>query len=373
MGNEQETPRIVVLGDFADHLLLVRREPEDREESKGHEVPFQSFRRPPQKPLLPKMIEYALSDSPSFLEPCGTIVLPDYEGLAQTFPHLRKTCGELISVLDVFPQSSRRPQDRDRLRIKAEYFHQTESRNPANEVSTLEGLLGSVKRDAQGKPFILVLSEQDAFLREALRGSEGSRALLGELVAGATAGVVVGLNGRLNHAKWLVQLSEILRRAPKDRLIVQISADALRRCGMQITKYGALEDTVRDIFECRHSTPLKDILGLTSKLVVVFRETGAMVLDETAQGCGTSLHFCPNFDKIAQADPAAFGRMPGKYSIFMASLTKELFRASLEQEPEKKKWRIGDALRLATVAFNHHFSRGFVIGPENRDPFSTLR
>jgi hypothetical protein len=380
----QPAPEVVLLGDLASHTMLILEQGENDEVNKK-DAPYRRYHRGPALPLLPTMIRRALQQG-VVAAGAEVPIRPTFEKLS---PELLQTCAERISVLDLFPSgSSSRRGARSRLRVKHEYVAApgtTVTPPPAEETLKLfRSLLNELAPGEAKAPRILVFYDQDAFTRQAiLQCKEDSIAWrsLREIVGSATHGIIVGINGDLFKNGWLAKIASLLRpegadpASPSRRadVIVQISADCLRKAGLSITKYGALEESIQDIFRCRNTPPMPELLGLARHLVIVFRETGSLHIDQGDGGDDAAeLHFCPNFDRIAQSDQATYGDVPGKFAIFVVSLVKELYRAALASPGPDKAWKIDNALRLAAVAYNLLFADGLRQGPGTPSPFLAI-
>jgi hypothetical protein len=363
-------PEVLLFGDLASHTMLIHEQSVDDGANKK-DAPYRAYQRGPKEPLLPTMIRHALQQGREVDEK-DLRILPDYSHL---HPALLQTCGERISVLDVFPGgSSSRRGARSRLRVKQEYVAAPWSTVTPPDPATTSKLFGYLLSDLVSlevrAPRILVIYDQDAFTRQAiLNCAEGSAGWLNlrRIVKSASHGIVIGINGDLFKNGWLAKIASLLRADGEDAgspvrrsdVVVQVSADCLRKAGLSITKYGALEESVKDIFDCRGNSPMKELLALARHLVIVFRETGSLHIDQT-DGANTAaeLHFCPNFDRIAQSDEATYGEVPGKFAIFIVSLVKELYRTALTSNRPFDDWNIANSLRLAAVAYNLLFADG---------------
>lgn len=388
---------IVLLGDLASHLVL-RHERSNVPGRNMQEASYFGHRRSESEPLLSSMIVNALRDGKqiSDTEEC---IIPNYNLACEKITALGGTCKQLISVLDIFPEGSISRRDkRTKLRVKSDY--------PVTVASTKEfdsnyreiwsdllnfivnRYIGQDKSNSQNikiPPSLLVLYDTNAFMRQALKvlkTSEPADSLNFQRIAESTRdGIVIGINGDLRDFDWIITLSKLF---PKKnyKLIVQVTADNLRKAGLKITKYGSLEDTIKDMWHCRNISPLKELFQLTDHLLVILRETGALYIEksvdklneestdnlnkESVAKFNGSLHFCPIFDRMAQSDAATFGDVPGKFAIFLVAVVKELYRAAHANE----KWNIPNAVRLGTVAYNYLFTKG--LDGNGGDPFLAL-
>ena len=358
------TPKIVLLGDLALHTMVER----DTNPRDHNTHPYRGWRRSASNPLLPKMIEHSLFDCLIPEADVGDLVRPKYSDVCKN-PIFERSCGELISVLDLFPEGSASHRIvKDKLRVRSEFLVGIESEGKSKTAAScleqsrieneqLNGLLHCVTDTMLAHENLLVLYDHGGFLRKGLATIDtdtNASEKLTKLVGSASCGIVVGINGDLTDLDWLKALHARIPRDLYPRTAVQITADSLRKRGLQIARYGALEDTVNDIFKYRNRAPLKELFDFADHLVIVFSETGGLYIDDTNHHWEGSLHFCPNFDRIAQFDSKTYGIMPGKFSIFLVALIKEFFRYAVY----KDKLCVANAIRLGTVAYNRHFKEG---------------
>lgn len=362
----RDSKKIVLLGDLADHLLLVR-ESGSQGANSAKEATYFGHLRAESKPLLPSMILAALRDGRQ-INDSEDCVIPSYSSRSNgKSTELHHVCGESISVLDLFPAgSTSKRSDRSTLRVKSEY----RVTRAAGEQDDAENLFASVWTEllanakqrsyasGQPEPSMLVLYDKNTAVRRAImRGAPHARTDLADIIQRVQHGIVVGINGDLTDLKWIEALHDLIGKQ-RDKLIVQITADSLRKAGLKISRYDGLEVTVSDVFKCRARSPLKELLALTDRLSIVFRETGGLFIDNSSGTMSASLHYCPHFDRIAQSDPDNFGSVPGKFSIFMVSLVKEIYRAAHAPETHRRAWNIQNAVSLGAVAYNRLFTDG---------------
>ncbi|WP_200819125.1 hypothetical protein, partial [Caballeronia telluris] len=103
-------------------------------------------------------------------------------------------------------------------------------------------------------------------------------------------------------------------------------------------------------------------------MIVIFRETGGLHISGYPDKTRASLHFCPNFDRLAQSDFSTYGGIPGKFAIFLTSVLKELYWTSLNVKTQG----MDGALRLAAVAYNRLFANGLRPSGPKSDPFDAI-
>ncbi|SAL85539.1 hypothetical protein AWB67_06970 [Caballeronia terrestris] len=360
-------PRVLLIGDLASHTMLIREQSEDRADAIS-DPPYKVYRREPNEPLLPVMIQKALLEGQDIAE--GDIkIIPDFD--QDAYKSLGGTCGELISALDLFPESSAGKRDKTRLRVKCEYLASPEKivSTTSQEMGQYAAILSNAVATVSAGPkdCVMVLYDQNAFTRRVILHAEETSSEwvnLRKLVNAATHGLVVAINGDLVQEGWLNKLKLLIlpnaaqSGARPPNVLVLITADCLRKAGLNITKYGALENTIKDIFASAKLSPLKELLELAGHVVIVFRETGSLYIDQSGETTRASLHFCPNFDRIAQSDSVNYGDVPGKFSVFLTAVVKELYRAARFHGTVDGRWNIPDALRLGAIGFNQLFARG---------------
>lgn len=344
---------IVLLGDLALHTMVER----DTNPLDANTQPYRGYRRLASNPLLPRMIERALDGAAA--------VTPDYGLLCREVEHLAESCGELISILDVFPEASTKRRDvRNKLRVRQEYLVGPIDVT-VSPYNALRGVMREIDERLTNNERLLVVYDHGGFLRKGLRSfDDGSNSMqrLAKLVGGATAGIIVGINGDLRDLKWLETIGKPVTTALRRRTLVQVTADSLRKEGLKIARYGPLEETVKDIFDNRSKPPLKQLFELADHLVVVFSETGGLYIEHSGDEWKGSLHFCPNLDRIAQSESKTYGFMPGKFAIFLVAIVKAFFHSGDDLDVAK-------AVRLGTVAYNRHFREGFGKQGPAFDPF----
>jgi hypothetical protein len=383
--------KIVLLADFADDLFLVREPDKYQETNIKKAYPEANVKEAYQEtnvkepldfgygrrasdPLLPSLIEVALRDG-NQIGSQEKVVIPDYRGEFGESLDLKSIRQELISVLDLFPEgSSSRRSTQSTLRVKTQYCvsvnHGVALAASKSFIETWIALLARVDAVAASDLSMLVLYDQNAFVRKALKANNpAAMQLFRNILERVRHGVVVGINGDLNDTDWLEKLTKFMD-GQRSKLIVQITADSLRKAGLNISRYTAAEDTIKHILDCTDDNPLKQLLKLTDHLLVVFRETGGLYIDNSGDEMAAWLHYCPNFDRIAQADPKTFGEVPGKFAIFLVALIKEIYRAghAMDAAPLGS---IDAAVRLGAVAYNRLFSQG--LGADGGEPVNPFR
>jgi hypothetical protein len=210
---------IVLLGDLALHTMVER----DTNPHDANTQPYRGYRRLASNPLLPRMIERALDGAAE--------VTPDYGLLCRKVEQLAESCGELISILDLFPEGSKRRDVRNKLRVRQEYLVGPIDVKVSPD-EPLRGVLKEIDERLANDERLLVLYDHGGFLRKGLRRfDDGSTSVqrLAKLVGGASAGIVVGINGDLRELTWL----DTLRRPEPPAAGPAIRAGGPPRGGVQ--------------------------------------------------------------------------------------------------------------------------------------------
>ncbi|MDD1012716.1 hypothetical protein [Pseudomonas rubra] len=391
MADSKKGAVIVLLGDLSSHMMVERGSGKNADEAPS----YQLRSRDHHEPLLPTMIEHALKDG-----------WPEFKAqmiIRHTDSNDRGMCDKRFSILDRFAQSSKSSKDSPKaLRVREDYIVSEESGpgNASGIKSQSDSLFASIKdiqqqlekHDGQRQHRITVIYDQHGCTRHALdelaQAKQSKRFKNIRDVVG-TDDLVLAINS--DAEKWastLKSLSDniLLRKkrphAGPKRVTIVTTADALRKAGVNIKKYGALEHSIRDIMKAmnqnrvHNQSPVSTFFDYADELVIVFRETGSLHIHKTAKGrCKAALHYCPNFDRIAQSDTRRYGRVPGKFAIFLCAVIKGLYtiangrKASIGVTSSSADQAIFQgALRLAAVAFNRHFKNGLAYD----DPFKSI-
>jgi hypothetical protein len=147
--------------------------------------------------------------------------------------------------------------------------------------------------------------------------------------------------------------------------IAIVTADGLRRKGMDIAPHSSLEQTVHDVSKSLRSAPLKEILALCSHVVVLLEDSGILCL--TKRGSEGTIHFTPNFDRVAQTHPLQYGRVPGRMAIVLGATARRVCLAGTQADIPSLD--LAPALRLSVAAYDRMYENGF----DEKDPFKTAR
>ena len=186
-------------------------------------------------------------------------------------------CGELVSVLDSFPERSSSRKDRDRVRVKSSYFlaplKRTEE-HAQERSSEFDSMVRGALTDLGKKDTCLLLAyDHGSFLRGALGQLTAKQLGVWNRLVERAQQIVIGLNSDLNELGWLTRTLKPAQAA--NRTVIQVTADGLRKAGLPITKYGALEETIDDIFASLDKHPMRSLLDIADDMVVVFAKPGA--------------------------------------------------------------------------------------------------
>ena len=158
--------KIVLLGDMARHTMVERA----TDPTATNAYPYRGHRRLASHALLPEMIQKTLGlETPEQKR----LVVPDYQKLCSRVDQLADSCGELISILDLFPEGSTKGRDkRNKLRVHREYLVGPVDPKSSNE-STLPDVLNMIEQQlaidgADAEPQLLALYDHGGFLRKGL-------------------------------------------------------------------------------------------------------------------------------------------------------------------------------------------------------------
>ena len=356
--------KILLMGDLVRHAVF---EP-DKKNEKGPLMKATITRTG--VGLLRSMIREALvevgdsndkTSSAAALNKISEVVIPVFH-LDSELP-LIPGSRELISVLDYFPQKSTGNQrDKEVLRVKEEYSTIKLTRHPksspdhpktTNSYDPFTALLSEAKIGSGARNRILVIDDRDSNLRKNIEDikDEPSEILQTLSTQSQGGGIVVAIRDNVvTHWLDVLKIKLNLDGETRKRTLVIVTADALRKRGLNITEYGSLEQAVEDVVQNLGNSPLKDLHEMSVHLVIIFRETGAVYLNMEL-GTG-SINICPNFDRNSQADSRTFGTMPGKFTIMLAAIVRQLY-------VNPQNWNIEAALRLGVAGYNLHFQEGF--------------
>ncbi|WP_176053359.1 P-loop NTPase family protein [Paraburkholderia caribensis] len=381
---------IILLGSLVRHVMLIP------EKQRGH---YTAHVREGYEPLIESMITESLKeDLTAYKGPPVTVPSPHFVMLHEDFKDTR-VFGELHSVLGYFPRgANKKLQSEERLRVQHEYISnktvisssESGSQNLNQDFitrffaryekfeETSGGIVDPTYRDRQ----VMILYDHDPRFREhidAIVKYPEKRDKFFRITGSCKGGLVLAIN---DHEvsdedsatecdgatlKWFQDAIDIcFHDELKDKSVVIVSADALRKCGERIMERGAVEDSVNDVIKVIQSKAfrLDEFRRKCSHLVIVFRETGALHIDFTLNK-GT-VTYGPNFDRHAQTHHAAYGRVPGKFTSMVTSIVRELCWTSITDA----HLDIAGALRMAVAAYNYHYDMGFAQAGAKESPFN---
>jgi ATPase family associated with various cellular activities (AAA) len=354
-------PRILILGSVARNTLLVpsKNDPEGFVRQEGWVG----------APLVREMICQALielsDDATRSTEDTESLVdrelqetrkkvrpdLPDAE--QQT---LYKNC---VNITTIFKQVSKTsdPKDRESVLRVATHYTSVPEQSPDLDASLTLQMKASVADCPD--PDVLVLFDFDPASRRAARSS------LRHLKAAAGRRMtIIGFAGEIrgNALDWLAGLTPGITGGP-ERTVAVLRAEELRKAGLLVVESGPIERTIRDLFPYFKHPTLQLVAKHARHLVILFEEVGAvcMKLKRSRKG---SIHLSSNSDWIALESRARFGRTPGRMSITLAAIVRQLSgvrgRTSLPD--------LSDGVRLSNVAFSRYFVEGY----DSLRPLATL-
>jgi hypothetical protein len=341
-------PKILVLGSLAWEVALVP----DKGSSFDRHCAWVGA------PIIRKMIREALVEvdcAPSdptkdeaVKKAIGEIELR-LEPTAPLDNFLEKERCEITTVFKSFPKKSAVAKKPDSvLRVHENYT--SLSTGTANLLDDLTRTLASTT-----DPDILVVYDQDPRFHEALESAVKQTSISHRPV------LIIALAETI-HEESLAAIRQKL--SARTDTVVVVTATGLRKHGLNIVEYGSIEQTVREVFEYSTTQPLETILQESDHLIILFEETGAIYIRRENETLRGSIHFCPNFDRIAQMDYEVYGRSPGRVAIALASVVRQVNAQMKAQTPLD----LTPAVRLAVAAYNVHFALGF----DRSNPFSTM-
>ena len=279
---------------------------------------------------------------------------PDDECLKAEHPDksLKAKHNEITTVFKRFPRKSS-AQKPTALRVHKNYT------SPSKDTDGLKTYIEN-NLNLSNNPGIMVVYDQDDRFHKVLgttldEEAEGERR--------PKPFLVIALADKIDEDS-LVDISKKLSKPEKT--VVLVTATGLRKRGLNIVEYGSIEQTVREVVEYLGHQPLKKILRRCYHLIILFEETGAIYIRRASNPLKGSIHFCPNFDRIAQMDREVYGRSPGRVAIALASVVRQL-----DAEPNQTKGTsldLSPAVRLAVAAYNLHFGEGF----KEENPFKAM-
>ena len=371
--------KILLFGDLLRHVIL-EPWPFDRDKENS-ESGFIGHIRRAKNPLLPQMIHEALSEEEPVSSRKGESTAPNVNDWDVT-PNFSKMpdadrsnygFGEWHSILDRFPvKSSSREQDQKVLRVKSQKLATKTILSVDDKISPSEGpetylrwvmkrVEKDLGRDSKSlNPRIGLLYDHNSIFRRCVAELEShDLAKMSNLFASCKAGVILAIADNIEEG-WLKMACDLCfpngaNKDDTDRYVAVVFADALRKSDLGIMEVGALETSVNDIVAHLDKPPLSILQERCAHMVIVFREAGALHIDNRGQKL--SLTFAPNYDRHAQMHPERYGSLPGKLTTIVTSIIRELYRVAMHPIKERPL-DIAAALRLGVIAYNVHFDFG---------------
>ena len=382
--------QICVLGDIAWQEVLV---PDGHNPSR-----FKRHMEWIGAPLIRRMIAEALDDESGttdercFQPTYGTLATEalnvatreKFEVYA-TWDALLDACGQYSATLGTFPRQSRSTDAKDTaLRVVRDLRAvQAKPGRPADVKDLLKEWARQAISDGDSVRRIVVIYDRGLFLSENIQALQQvlskltSRDALIVAIEGEVEGTSDGEHAPSTVDEHLEKILASVVPSVRDRAIVVLTADSLRKSGLRIVEYGHLEQAVGDVVGQLGQTPLSEFAQRCRHIVVSNQESALLHVvapeDSGARGpIHGSIHICPNWDKLAQGDHARYGFMPGKLWIVLTAIVMKVHRQMLGEvggPAPLAPWDLGPALRLAIVAFNRYARDGF-----DRDaPFDSIK
>jgi ATPase family associated with various cellular activities (AAA) len=361
-------PDILVVGDVAWQVVLA---PDPKEKDR-----FFFFGDWIGAPLLKEMIDNALVET----DPSTTAdrkLNPDYKELqdSNTKVALIEDCGQFIAVLAPYPRKSRSDDKKDKvMRLSQDLRARMDSSRGDGATAGRSKFSECLELWTNGNlttPRLVVIYDRNISLRKDL---DPMKVLVGRLKVGDALMLAIGedLNDP-NTDELDSRLKDLVDSIPDEvrmRTTILVTVDSLRKYGLPIVESGSIEQAVRDVVGHLEKEPLQSLRRKCKHLVVAFREAAVLYV-LTPDGCGErikgSFHFCPNSDRIAQADFRRYGSMPAKVWIIVAALVKQI-RHEIKSN-SLQPWDLAPGIRLGVSAFNNYWSRGF----EEGKPFDLIK
>lgn len=388
-------PKVVVLGDIAWQYILTPSKQEKNQFVRNTDWIG--------APLIQKMITNAIkakylakSSSSTHTEShsgngsatsdsfANFAAKPNYQVLEKKRAAAIQASAVFIADLDYFPKASggsTKDQEKNRvLRLARDVRTQTkENGGTSDETQSSFSFATSLNKwieqvGSNGKT-LAVIYDRDLDLRKPAAFEHLKKFLKG-LKDGDS--VVIAIEGNLKNANLSNENAGVPNAAFEDIVnsirddvvtTVLIPADSLRKWGLPIVEYGSTEQAVRDVVAHLDKAPLNFIKKNNRHLVVVFRETAALHLrmncDPDCQTVTGSVHYCPNWDRLAQGNPKKYGFMPGKLWIMLAAVVKQIHT---DWDSLTSLKDLSPAVRLGVAAFNLYAKDGFDVA----NPFGSI-
>lgn len=358
-------PNVVVLGDIAWQYILTP--------SKQDKNQFVRHTNWIGAPLIQKMITNAIkaNDSPKRAEDSKTKAKPDYQPLYKGEKRTTAIQASTVFIADLgyYPKASGgSKKDREKNQVLRLVRDCQTSNSQSGEKNNNGSFLGRSLKEwigqkrSNGKT-LAVIYDRNLDLRK-----PAALAHLKTFLNGLNSGdsVVIAIEGNITDEN----IQDIDQSLDEDVVTtVLVPVDSLRKWGLPIVEYGSTEQAVRDIVSHLDKVPLNFIKKKNRHLVVVFRETAALHLrmncDPDCLTVTGSVHYCPNWDRLAQGDPKRYGFMPGKLWIMLAAVAKQIHT---DWDTLSSNTDLAPAIRLGVAAFNLYAKNGF----KETNPFESI-
>ena len=330
-------PQVLVIGDLAYENVLIPDTTHQKNKANKHSAYVGAT-------IIRDIVRRALKSSDVY--PVGDPG-PDL---------LKKQLKELVAVFGKFPKRSRGDKSDTVWRVRSTYRMPPESQKFDVYDSYLERSV-----QACSKPDVIVIYEDDEQFRLAFKRLESNpdQQNRAQSRKDSKPALIIGLYEEVTETS--------IKTAKKvfgtETTIAIVTADGLRRRGLDIAAHASIERTVQDVSKSLMQTPLKLMLGLCSHLIVLLEHSGILGLSQNGR-VGT-VHFTPNFDRVAQTHPSLYGRVPGRMAIMLGAIAR--FVCEEATQSDISSLDISPALRLSVAAYDRMYENGF---GEN-DPFET--
>jgi hypothetical protein len=341
-------PQVLVLGDLAFENVLIPERTLARDTTEKHSDYVGAT-------IIRDVIVRALESTDSSANASvGAQVHPRSTTKPDDF---RAQLRELIAVFGQFPRKSQGNRTDTVWRVRNTYRLPQDSKKPEDYESYLERNILECPT-----PEILVIYEEDKQFRNSFdklarsRKWESSKRIDKCL----TPTLIIGLAEDVD--KTSIQTAK--RVFGVGSTVALVTADGLRREGLDIASHASVEQTVHDLSRCLTQQPVKEILALCSHLIVLLEDSGVLCIHKSSRE-GT-IHFSPNFDRVAQTHKSKYGKVPGRMAATLGSIVRAVCKA---EGPDIGSLDLAPALRLSVAAYDRMFEKGF----SKEKPFETAK
>jgi hypothetical protein len=343
-------PQVLVLGDLAfENVLIPERSSVIRNAAQKHSDYIGAT-------IIRDVIVRALESTDSS---AGTSVGDRVHPRSNTRPDdFRDQLRELVAIFGQFPRKSQGKRTDTVWRVRQTYRLRQDSKKPEDYESYLEKSI--IECPA---PEIVVIYEEDKQFRHAFERLGRSREW--ESAHGIEKRLrptlIIALAEDVDKTSILTA-KHVFDVGPT---IALVTADGLRREGLDVASHASLEQTVHDLSRCLTEEPLKDILALSSHLIVLLEDSGVLCVCESSRV--GEIHFSPNFDRVAQTHKTKYGRVPGRMATTLGAIVRGVCKA--EGRTDIGSLDLAPALRLSVAAYDRMFEKGF----DKDKPFETAK